>query len=222
MAMRATVTKTYYCAWKCIHCGNLHAQAAQMVSVAESSAGFSNTKAAEKASEMASNAVEKNFAKMSSDVNAHKNYLKLTAPGKCPSCGKKQPWQCSTLLRFLASLIIAALSIYLLLPYGRRLGLYLRRSSFLNKVGRFIMDTPQLPAIVIGIILFIVTWRLFGLLHNRIALNKLQENGDPACYPLVVVSPLPEGVDAKDPRLQAAFTLIVNKSSGSFAPFSRT
>lgn len=213
MQMKATVTKTYYCAWKCTRCGQVHAETAHLMNTAESSAGFTVQKAADKARAKAEKKSEKDFAKMVRNVNEHRSILQLTAAGKCPACGEKQPWVKPTSLRIIACLVLVAIVAAVALPSGRAIGMWLIQQSrsveLLRNMARTVLEQPYLPAVVLCAILLPLMWLLTGALHNRHALRTLEETRDPACYPLVMVAPLPEGIDTSDERVQAAFALVV-------------
>ena len=216
MQMKATVTKTYYCAWKCTGCGQLIAETGTQVNSAESSMGFTRDAAAQRARAAAESKAEKSFAKMVRNVNEHKNFNQLGTSGKCPHCGAKQPWVTPTMRKLLVSLVVALVIFAVMFFYRHhiilRTRMVLPSTRFFMDMWRIIREQPYLPAVVVGILSLPITWLLQNWLHNKKALRALEETRDPLCYPLVLVTPLPEGVDATDLRVQAAFTLVAKKN----------
>ncbi len=226
MQMKSTVTKTYHCAWKCVQCKQIHAEKACLMKSATSSAGWTLQAAADKASASATRSADKAMEKLIASVNGKKSCRKLGAKGVCPHCGQKQPWVQPTKLKLIlcALLGLALLALFytrgpvLLLRLNRSLG----RFPSLSNAIYFCIDNPWVPAVVLSIILMPLLWLLIGVIHDRRARRQLEEAGDPACYPLILASPLPEGVGMDDERVAAAVEAAKSSTPRFTAPSRRS
>lgn len=227
MQMKSTVTKTYYCAWKCAHCKQVHAEKGHLVKSETSSAGWTLQAAADKATASATRSADKAMEKLVADVNGKKSYRKLSVKGVCPHCSQKQPWVQPTRLKLI---LCALLGIALLLLFYSMTGGYLlyslRRVTFrLTWLDDFLylcLQNRWLPALILSIILMPLLWLLVSVIHDRAAMRKLDEAGDSACYPLILASPLPEGVGMDDERVAAAMEQIKNSPPQFAAPSRRS
>lgn len=212
MYMRATVTKTYRCAWKCTDCKMFNVEKGTLSRQADANVGMNQQKAKDAASAAAMKNTDRAMNKLVDRVNSHRSFKQLNTDGRCQYCGARQPWSCSNKLRLTVCALVAALIAALYFLYDNYIMFWLvygmRSWGFLRDIGRNLAGCPQVVLVLGEIIGVVLTWKLIGWVHHFMARRRLDNLGDPHCYPLIITpSLIGEGM-MNDPRITEAIKII--------------